>query len=72
MATRKDVDERFVAKCRKAVDDFERAHEKIDRALDTLVRAMRQQGLSWAQVGDVVGMSAQAAHQRWAPDEPNN
>lgn len=34
--------------------------------LDAAVQAARHRGLSWAKIGAAAGMSAQAAHERWA------
>ena len=34
--------------------------------LDKLIQIARQQGASWAKVGEALGISAQAAHQRAA------
>jgi hypothetical protein len=34
--------------------------------LDAAVHTARQRGLSWAKVGAAAGMTAQAAHERWA------
>jgi hypothetical protein len=58
--------DKFVAKCQKLVDDLDAQREQIDHDLDGLVAMMRERGMSWARIGDVLGVSAQAAHQRWA------
>lgn len=34
--------------------------------LDKLIQIARQQGASWAKIGEALGISAQAAHQRAA------
>ena len=34
--------------------------------LDAVIRA-RESGISWSRIGDVLGTSAQAAHQRYGP-----
>jgi hypothetical protein len=36
------------------------------QALDLAVAAARHERASWGQIGDIVGISRQAAHQRWA------
>jgi len=42
------------------------ALRSAQNALDDLVGAARQSGLSWAQIGTAVGVSVQAAYERWA------
>jgi hypothetical protein len=36
--------------------------------LDRLVQELRAAGATWASIGNAVGISAQAAHQRWSID----
>ncbi len=36
-----------------------------EAALADAVRSASTAGASWSQIGDIVGMSRQAAHQRW-------
>lgn len=36
-----------------------------ERELDHAVTAARAAGVSWQRIGDAVGTSRQAAHQRW-------
>ncbi|MDQ3353011.1 MAG: hypothetical protein M3507_00730 [Actinomycetota bacterium] len=40
-----------------------------EQALDLAVAAARHEGASWAQIGDIVAITRQAAHQRWASRE---
>lgn len=50
------------------MDALERASSSVKRAeseLTDCVVAAREAGLSWAQIGTALGMSRQAAHERW-------
>lgn len=38
----------------------------ITRARTETVQAMREDGMTWEQVGNALGVSAQAAHRRYA------
>jgi hypothetical protein len=49
---------------RIATAERDLANEKT--ALDKLIQIARQQGASWAKIGEALGISAQAAHQRAA------
>lgn len=40
--------------------------ESIDRQEVDLIRDARSQGLSWAKIGDVLGITAQSAHERFS------
>ena len=40
----------------------------VDRAIDHLVRAAREEDASWGQIAEELGMSRQAAHERWRHD----
>ncbi|MGH3756022.1 MAG: hypothetical protein ACRDRP_25750 [Pseudonocardiaceae bacterium] len=42
---------------------------QAERALAGAVRSARDGGASWGQIGDIVGTTRQAAHQRWSPGE---
>lgn len=42
------------------------AVEHADRALLLAVRSARAEGLTWAQIGDLLGVTRQAAHLRFA------
>jgi hypothetical protein len=37
----------------------------IDERMAAAVAKQREQGVSWAQIGDALGMSRQAAQQKW-------
>lgn len=39
--------------------------DEVDRAVDVAVAGMRERGHSWAWIGQGVGMTRQAARQRW-------
>ncbi|MBN9101466.1 MAG: hypothetical protein J0I49_25665 [Pseudonocardia sp.] len=42
----------------------------VDAALATAVTGLRARGYSWAEIGARLGITRQAAHQRWAHLEP--
>ena len=51
------------------LDKLTRAIEHLRQAEQQLtegVSSARQGGASWSQIGDIVGTTRQAAHQRWA------
>lgn len=51
------------------LDRLARAAEAVKEAEETLAEAVRsahRSGASWGQIGDIVGTTRQAAHQRWA------
>lgn len=45
--------------------DAARAVDEADRKLTDAARAARAAGASWAQIGDALGLTRQAAQQRW-------
>ena len=47
--------------------DLARAEDRVDKA----VRSSRVTGASWSQIGDALGISRQAAQERFGRDEPN-
>jgi hypothetical protein len=49
-----------------AIHDAMSAQRAADAQLDAAVEAARRKGLSWAKIGAAAGVSAQAAHERWA------
>jgi hypothetical protein len=61
---------------REVLDEIRRLGDQIATAehdlakdkttLDELIQIARRQGASWAKVGEALGISAQAAHQRAA------
>jgi len=50
---------------REAFDVLDRANETIDRVRYELLRAVRAEGLWWQQIGELLGLSAQAVQQRY-------
>jgi len=54
------------------LDRLARAVENMkdaEQALADAVVSARQGGASWGEIGDIVGTTRQAAHQRWSPKE---
>jgi hypothetical protein len=49
-----------------AIHDAITAQRAAEAQLDNAVAAARRKGLSWAKIGAAAGVSAQAAHERWA------
>lgn len=43
--------------------------DQLDAAITEAVRGLRQYGYSWAEIGDRLGTSRQAAQQRWGGDK---
>ncbi len=41
-------------------------HRDLDAAVRTAVAGFREQGFSWAAIGDAMGISRQSARQRWS------
>jgi hypothetical protein len=39
--------------------------EDIDAAIAVAVKGLRERGYSWAKIGSRLGITRQAAHQRW-------
>ena len=39
---------------------------KLDRAIDTAVRGLRDAGYSWGEIASRLGVTRQAAQQRWS------
>jgi hypothetical protein len=50
---------------REAFDALDQADETIDQVRYKLLRAVRAEGLWWQQIGELVGLSAQAVQQRY-------
>jgi hypothetical protein len=44
--------------------------DAADHKLFQLVGFAREEGASWAQIGEALGVSTQAAHQRYGPKPP--
>ncbi len=45
------------------------AHENVDRAVAHHVVALRARGLSWARIGEALGMTRQSAWERFSGEE---
>ncbi len=45
------------------------AHENVDRAVALHVSALRARGVSWARIGDALGMTRQSAWERFSGEE---
>lgn len=46
-----------------------RAHENVDRAVAQHVTALRRRGVSWARIGEALGMARQSAWERFSGEE---
>src|SRR5689334_17649051 len=55
---------------RDELTEAEALRRRADEATDRAVAAARKRGVTWAQIGDVIGVTRQAAQQRFsaAPD----
>jgi ATP-dependent Clp protease ATP-binding subunit ClpX len=45
------------------------AHQNVDRAVGLHVAALRARGVSWARVGEALGMTRQSAWERFSGEE---
>jgi ATP-dependent Clp protease ATP-binding subunit ClpX len=45
------------------------SHERVDRAVTAIVRRLRARGISWARIGEVLGMTRQSAWERFSGEE---
>jgi ATP-dependent protease Clp ATPase subunit len=45
------------------------AHHNVDRAVRRHVHALRERGVSWARIGDALGMTRQSAWERFSGEE---
>lgn len=45
------------------------AHENVDRAVAHHVAALRERGVSWARIGEALGMTRQSAWERFSGEE---
>ncbi len=52
----------------EALRDFVNLAEQLDTAIATAVKGLRAFGYSWADIGDRLHISRQAAQQRWGGD----
>ncbi len=55
----------------QAVSKAIAAFEEDRQALDDAVRAALDHGASWAEIGRLLGVSRQAAFQRFGPKQPS-
>ena len=53
----------------EALRDMTALSGLLDDAISDAVQGLRGHGYSWAEIGDRLGISRQAAHQRWGGDE---
>jgi hypothetical protein len=53
-----------------ALADLVHLATDVDTALITAVTGLREFGYSWAQIADRLGVTRQAAQQRWGGDRP--
>lgn len=60
------ADDKRVTECLDAITGAAAQREASERAIRFLVFTANQQGASWAQIGKALGVSAQAAHKRYA------
>jgi len=45
------------------------AHRNVDRAVQRHVAALRERGMTWARIGEALGMTRQSAWERFSGDE---
>jgi ATP-dependent Clp protease ATP-binding subunit ClpX len=45
------------------------AHQNVDRAVKRHVAALQARGVSWARIGDALGMTRQSAWERFSGEE---
>ena len=45
------------------------AHQNVDRAVGHHVAVLRQRGISWARIGEALGMARQSAWERFSGEE---
>lgn len=46
-----------------------RSHDQVDRAVAEVVQRLRQRGMSWARLGEALGMTRQSAWERFSGEE---
>jgi hypothetical protein len=51
---------------RRAIDEAATAVERAERLLFEAVDEARRAGATWQEIGDLFGVSRQAAHERWS------
>jgi ATP-dependent Clp protease ATP-binding subunit ClpX len=45
------------------------SHDNVDRAVSGLIHALRARGMSWARIGEALGMTRQSAWERFSGEE---
>jgi hypothetical protein len=45
------------------------SHERVDLGVAAIVRRLRERGISWARIGDALGMTRQSAWERFSGEE---
>ncbi|WP_435869735.1 hypothetical protein [Actinoplanes xinjiangensis] len=53
----------------EALRDMVALSSELDTAIGDAVKGLRAHGYSWAEIGDRLGISRQAAHQRWGGED---
>lgn len=53
-----------------AITDLKELAEEVESALGRSVVGLRLLGYSWAEIGGRLGVTRQAAHQRWGDTQP--
>ncbi|MEU8656929.1 hypothetical protein AB0C31_09405 [Actinoplanes philippinensis] len=53
----------------EALRDMVALSSELDTAVGEAVKGLRSHGYSWAEIADRLGISRQAAHQRWGGDK---
>jgi hypothetical protein len=52
----------------EALHDLAALSDQLDTAITNAVQGLRRFGYSWTEIGNRLGISKQAAHQRWGGD----
>jgi hypothetical protein len=53
----------------EALTDMVALSTQLDESIGDAVKGLRDHGYSWAEIADRLGISRQAAHQRWGGDK---
>ncbi|MDI6098192.1 hypothetical protein QLQ12_06190 [Actinoplanes sp. NEAU-A12] len=53
----------------EALSDMVALSSQLDESIGDAVKGLRSHGYSWAEIADRLGISRQAAHQRWGGDK---
>jgi translation initiation factor IF-2 len=53
-----------------AITEMARLADDLDTAIHDAITGLRQRGYSWADIGTRLGITRQAAQQRWGGDSP--